>query len=1016
MSEIRVRIIGESAIEGGGRQIRPKADVLFALALLLTVERGRRLPRPEIRAMLWPNESEDRAQHSLRQMLYKLRAMGLPISDTAGGLSVANSDVWVDFMDGDPESDAILREALVSPSGMAILPGFDTERSAALTDWADRARSRAEGAARGHLLTRIAAARQSGRWDLMEHAARNCLQLDPLNEAATQALAESMAIAGSKVSAARLIEEYNDEVSAAGSGLAIPTNLIKRRVLDQLAEGAATPDGQPLVEREAELTDLWRLALESDHGSATTVNITGPSGIGKSALLAEFRRVCLLNNTHTLSVPCTRSESDNSAIVTTAMAVGLIDRRGASGATPAAFGIVQRAAMGSSDNSHSSPATSLAAILTALGEVICAIAEDTRLIVTFDDLDSTTDQFRGWLATLVSSAPNTLKVFSTSRVRFPHSSGLVQRHIALRPLSDTGITQLFQRRAQRPPSPSELSALKSTTGGIPVYVTSAIEGREGHSDYLVSAGTFAQQRVASLSRQEQLVLLAASNMAPHGVIADLDSVFPDEPMTVAECVDSLCHQAMLELAPSSTHLVVHPIWSEAIRQHSSRATIALVASRTARALATPGGAPADMLRRQWRAMELVAASGHPEQLIEATYAVATQLDGLGHAQAAAVLLANTATECRDASAVRNLARAACLRFASLSDWANFDRYRALAGTTNAHNSTSLPETDIDLAVADLEYAHLHNASAGTAFRNVLLLAASESVQRDQALRLLLSAALTADSWCNREALAEITKTLETITDGETGSILVAQIQVVIETSLGNYEAASAIAFEVFASLESDRKWAEASRAARWCTFPLRHAGRFADCARWAERALELAKEARNIWLEAQALDTLATMQLELGDNPAAQGAIDQLTRTGIPAISPRYAAELAELKVRLSFQRKEYQDTINRARTELAETRPWTPRTEGMLLTWQLLAACAQSESDIVHRGTSRLLELWSQQLEFVGGFDATASALHCGLSYLGQEAEARALLDRYLTTTRTRGDSFVLTSTLATL
>ena len=80
MSQIRLRILGESVIEVGETIVEPSATHVFALLLYLAVERGKLVTRSQLASMLFPEGSAANVGHNLRQLLYRLRRCGSPWS------------------------------------------------------------------------------------------------------------------------------------------------------------------------------------------------------------------------------------------------------------------------------------------------------------------------------------------------------------------------------------------------------------------------------------------------------------------------------------------------------------------------------------------------------------------------------------------------------------------------------------------------------------------------------------------------------------------------------------------------------------------------------------------------------------------------------------------------------------------------------------------------------------------------------------------------------------------------
>ena len=81
VSTVLLRIVGECIVQIGARRVEPGAPFLFALLLYLGAERGRCIPRKELIEVLFPEEPNQRAAaHNLRQLLYRLRRFGVPLS------------------------------------------------------------------------------------------------------------------------------------------------------------------------------------------------------------------------------------------------------------------------------------------------------------------------------------------------------------------------------------------------------------------------------------------------------------------------------------------------------------------------------------------------------------------------------------------------------------------------------------------------------------------------------------------------------------------------------------------------------------------------------------------------------------------------------------------------------------------------------------------------------------------------------------------------------------------------
>ena len=117
---IVVRSLGQCVIDVDDTPITPESEVVFALLLYLASHAGRTLPRRALVDLLWPTADDRSARHCLRQTLYRLRRLGVPLRATAESVtlsadvvSLAHDALQVQIASGD----------LRLPDG-AYLPGY----------------------------------------------------------------------------------------------------------------------------------------------------------------------------------------------------------------------------------------------------------------------------------------------------------------------------------------------------------------------------------------------------------------------------------------------------------------------------------------------------------------------------------------------------------------------------------------------------------------------------------------------------------------------------------------------------------------------------------------------------------------------------------------------------------------------------------------------------------------------------------------------------------------------------
>ena len=83
---IVIRTLGTAQIEIGGTRILPTSPRKFALLLYLAAERGRPVSRATLQDLIFPDQTDKNARHSLRELVYQFRQMGLPLLSSDEGL------------------------------------------------------------------------------------------------------------------------------------------------------------------------------------------------------------------------------------------------------------------------------------------------------------------------------------------------------------------------------------------------------------------------------------------------------------------------------------------------------------------------------------------------------------------------------------------------------------------------------------------------------------------------------------------------------------------------------------------------------------------------------------------------------------------------------------------------------------------------------------------------------------------------------------------------------------------
>ncbi|MEO6209421.1 MAG: AAA family ATPase, partial [Gemmatimonadaceae bacterium] len=291
-------------IEAGDVNLLPAAETLFALALYLIMEAGRAVGREELARVLWPGVPSGKAQHGLRQAIYKLRSFDIEITAQRSALRLTPGTFTTDFAELLLPQTPVMQEALADQISGAFLPGYRPQLSEAYATWVERQRDVVHSAVARTLMAGMQAKKRVSDWNRAERLATMCLRLDPLNEEATLTLAEAAALGGSKTKALSILNHYLEDIGEGASEIKLPAVLLRRRISEAYQDSVFPVRDAPFVGRENEMAELTRALARAQAGHGSAYVITGEPGIGKTRLLSEFTRVAALQRLHIVRVGC----------------------------------------------------------------------------------------------------------------------------------------------------------------------------------------------------------------------------------------------------------------------------------------------------------------------------------------------------------------------------------------------------------------------------------------------------------------------------------------------------------------------------------------------------------------------------------------------------------------------------------------------------------------------------------------------------------------------------------------
>ena len=385
---IHLSTIGPISIDVGSTRLTATMQQPCAALLYLVVERGQQISRRTLVEVLFPESSESAGTHALRQLVYRLRKMGVPLEGDSASVTLSrDAATWdVEALDvGGRWSDADL-DSLAK----GYLSDFSPQISKRFTEWLETHRSKVSTKLRRSLLVQLRDEKARNRFESVDRAARACLALDPLNEEATLATAEVLVMSGSKAEALLVLDRYIEEVGGRSRDLRFPPKLLRERISEYVTEPGLLAE-PPLVGREAEIATLRALLARIDRGTAEACVVWGASGIGKTRLLNEACSIAALEGLAVVRCALQPHDQRRPLAVLRDIAPRLLDLPGALGASPDALALMRGLCGRGEMPAREIPRTTqdaevaLAGVIAAATDLLDAVCGERSLLLCVED-------------------------------------------------------------------------------------------------------------------------------------------------------------------------------------------------------------------------------------------------------------------------------------------------------------------------------------------------------------------------------------------------------------------------------------------------------------------------------------------------------------------------------------------------------------------------------------------------------------------------------------------------------
>ncbi|HUX33306.1 MAG TPA: AAA family ATPase [Gemmatimonadaceae bacterium] len=578
--------------------------------------------------MLFPGQGARTAAHNLRQLLYRVRRLGAAVEADEHEVMLAAGDVTDDFTalcDG----VSIESEAAKAVAG-GVLPGYAPTFSRPFGRWVETQRTRI-----GHDLNRVLVAqlsnlRSGGRWRDLEPIASACLALDPLNEEATLALAESLALNGQKARAVQLLDAYIEEIGPYGADLRIPAHVLRTRISEHVPAPRYRRLGPgPFVGRDAEMAELWRHYQHAKRGAPRTVVIHGEPGIGKTRLATEFLKAAALDGATCVKVECAPHDVRRPLGVFVDLVPKLLEAPGGLGVAPEAMEdlrrLTQRTAAPTLQIDLIDVEAAFQSIRRSLADLLEAVASEVPLVIVVDNADwmdpASTDVFG---TTLYSSTSQPILLLFTSRSKStgPDADSLLVHAVwlragPLRPAAATTLIGALLRQVGRTSAPAASANCVHTARGNPLFLRALaadVASPDGALTGASSLGDALSFRVRQLSDNSLRAFVACAILGRYvspSRIADVSGVSPED---LIPCMHTLEGLGFIG-GDFDDHTSAHPLLSQAALSEVPALTRQLMHASAAASLACIGGTETDTAIL-WESAEHWAQAGEPSKAVE----------------------------------------------------------------------------------------------------------------------------------------------------------------------------------------------------------------------------------------------------------------------------------------------------------------------------------------------------------------------------------------------------------------
>jgi len=568
---VSVDIFGAAAIAlpDGTVLTASKSPVAFAFLFRLAIDAGTLLPRSQVVALLYDDDSKA-TRLRFNTLLASQRERGVQFISQDGAIGLAADTVrWT------------------APHAGTLFGGWGGEVSRAYEEWFDNERRRIALRFLEEPLAAMHASREQARWSDVAAHSRRILDLDPLNEAAHAAMVEALMFTASKVQAIEYLA-YAEEIIGERSAFARqPLASLRERIVGEPATGDAGLRDAPVYARAGVLEQVGSVAARVRATSVVAgIALTGPAGVGKSTMWNAALSHLGLLGWSCVRTRCLESEREFPLSLVYRLVPALLAARGAGGAAPEMYALLRdvyggtRALSGSvRDHQHH--------VATALVEVIGAVASEGPLVIAIDDTHWLDTASRALLDELIDRTPAgcILWVCAERRTDFRWPAAFTV--VPVGGLTDPDAEDLLRRWLGADSGaelPGNVRSALDATGGNPLWIRSVALGvQRGRtqgsqlSEIVRDPGEALIDEARRLPPDVLDLLRYVAVLGPLATVSRLSALYRDQRRRIL--IDALGVAEGLGLVHASAtlgSLNLHDVWAGALQREMSSLQARLV--------------------------------------------------------------------------------------------------------------------------------------------------------------------------------------------------------------------------------------------------------------------------------------------------------------------------------------------------------------------------------------------------------------------------------------------------------